>query len=44
MRLIARLAAVYPDDGISNPTSWRRNAQLTPRLLAACETKTTDAV
>jgi len=32
-RLIARLAAVYPDDGHSNPASWPRCAQLTPHLL-----------
>jgi hypothetical protein len=34
--LIARLAAIYPDDGYSNPTSWPRCAQLTPHLLTIC--------
>ena len=33
-RLIARLAAVYPNDGYGNPASWPRCAPLTPHLLA----------
>jgi tetratricopeptide (TPR) repeat protein len=37
-RLTARLPAVYPDDGYSNPASWPSCAQLTPHLLAICET------
>jgi len=41
--LVAALAAVYPDDGYSNPTSWPRCASLTPHLLASCETATADA-
>ncbi|MGO9361411.1 MAG: tetratricopeptide repeat protein, partial [Xanthobacteraceae bacterium] len=41
-RLIARLAAVYPGDGYSNPASWPRCAQLTPHLVG-CETETADA-
>ena len=42
-RLIARLAAVYPDDGYSNPASWPRCALLTPHLLASCATEMADA-
>ena len=42
-RLIARLAAIYPDDGYSNPASWPLCAQLTPHLLASCETEIADA-
>src|SRR5271165_1025339 len=41
-RLIARLAAVYPGDGYSNPASWPLCAQLTPHLLAGCETQIAD--
>ena len=41
--LVAALAAVYPDDGYSNPTSWPRCASLTPHLLASCETATAHA-
>jgi len=37
-RLIARLAAIYPEDGYSNPQSWLLCAQLTPHLLARRET------
>src|SRR5262249_17104142 len=33
-RLIARLAAIYPDDGYANPKSWPLCAQLTPHLFA----------
>jgi tetratricopeptide (TPR) repeat protein len=36
-RLIARLKAIYPGDGYSNPSSWPRCAQLTPHLIAGCE-------
>jgi tetratricopeptide (TPR) repeat protein len=32
-RLIARLAAIYPEDGFSNPHSWPMCASLTPHLL-----------
>ena len=42
-RLIARLAAVYPDDSYSNPASWPHCAQLTPHLLVSCSTEMTDA-
>ena len=42
-RVIARLAAVYPGDGYSNPASWPRCAQLTPHLLSGCETEIADA-
>ena len=37
-RLMARLAAIYPDDGYINPASWPRCAPLTPHLLTICET------
>jgi tetratricopeptide (TPR) repeat protein len=40
--LAAALAAVYPDDGYDNPTSWPRCALLTPHLLAICEMETAD--
>jgi tetratricopeptide (TPR) repeat protein len=33
-RLIARLAATYPEDGYSNPQSWPLCAKLTPHLPA----------
>ena len=33
-RLIARLVAIYPEDGYSDPQSWPLCAQLTPHLLA----------
>jgi tetratricopeptide (TPR) repeat protein len=33
-RLIARLVAIYPTEGYSNPQSWPLCAQLTPHLLA----------
>src|SRR5262249_887596 len=33
-RLIARLAATYPEDGCDNPQSWPLCAELTPHLLA----------
>ncbi len=42
-RLIERLATLYPDDSYNNPTSWPRCAQLTPHLIAGCETETADA-
>ena len=35
-RLIARLVAIYPEDGYSDPQSWPLCAQLTPHLLGAC--------
>jgi tetratricopeptide (TPR) repeat protein len=37
--VIARLAVLYPDDGYRNPASWALCAQLTPHLLAGCETE-----
>jgi tetratricopeptide (TPR) repeat protein len=40
-RLLARLAAIYPDDG--DPPSWPRCAQLTPHLLAGCEMEEANA-
>ena len=40
--LVAALAAVYPEDGHSNPASWPRCALLTPHLLASCETEPDD--
>ena len=43
-RLIARLAAVYPNDSHSNPaSSWPRCASLAPHLLASCRTDIADA-
>jgi hypothetical protein len=36
-RLMARLAAIFPKDGYSNPQSWRLCANLTPHLLALGE-------
>jgi tetratricopeptide (TPR) repeat protein len=42
--LVAMLAAVYPNDGDSNPASWSRCASLTPHLVATCETETADAL
>src|ERR1700683_1101691 len=44
-RLIARLAAIYPDDNDadSNPQSWPRCAPLTPHLLAICKREMADA-
>jgi tetratricopeptide (TPR) repeat protein len=41
-RVIARLAAIYPDDGYNNPASWPRCAPLTPHLAAVCETQGAD--
>ena len=35
-RLIARLVALYPEEGDDNPRSWPLCAQLTPHLLAQC--------
>jgi hypothetical protein len=32
-RLAARLLAIYPEDGISNPQSWPLSAKLEPHLL-----------
>jgi tetratricopeptide (TPR) repeat protein len=40
--LIAALAAAYPNDGYSNPTSWSRCALLMPHVLAICEMETPD--
>jgi tetratricopeptide (TPR) repeat protein len=40
--LVAMLAAVYPDDGYSNPASWPRCAILTPHLVAICKSETAD--
>jgi tetratricopeptide (TPR) repeat protein len=42
--LVAMLAAVYPNDGRSNPASWPRCATLTPHLVAICTSETADAV
>jgi tetratricopeptide (TPR) repeat protein len=36
-RLIARLVAIYPKGGYSNPQSWRLSGHLTPHLLALRE-------
>ena len=41
--LVAALSAVYPSDGIGNPTSWPRCASLTPHLLSVCETEMVNA-
>ena len=41
--ITAALAAVYPDDGFSNPALWPRCALLTPHLLASCEMEMADA-
>ena len=41
--LVAALLAVYPSDGIGNPTSWPRCASLTPHLLSVCETEMVNA-
>jgi tetratricopeptide (TPR) repeat protein len=41
--LAAALAAVYPDDGHSNPSAWPHCALLTPHLLAICEREVVDA-
>jgi tetratricopeptide (TPR) repeat protein len=38
IRLIERLAAIYPD-AYENPASWPRCAELTPHLLACCQTE-----
>ncbi len=43
MRLISRLAAIYPNVGYRDPSSWPPCAQLTPHLLAGCETEIADA-
>jgi len=40
--LVTALVAVYPDDGYSNPASWRRCALLTPHLISVCETEMID--
>ena len=42
-RVIARLVAIYPDDGYVNPASWPRCAPMTPHLAAVCETDGADA-
>jgi tetratricopeptide (TPR) repeat protein len=39
VRLMTRLAVIYPHDGYRNPASWPRCAQLTPHLLVSCETE-----
>ena len=39
-RIINRLTAIYPGDGYDNLASRPLCAQLTPHLLAVCETKT----
>ena len=41
-RLIARLEAIFPDDGFDNPASWAHCEQLTPHLLVACESEKAD--
>jgi tetratricopeptide (TPR) repeat protein len=41
--LIARLAAIYPEDGYNNPTSWPSCTKLSPHLVAVCETETANA-
>jgi tetratricopeptide (TPR) repeat protein len=41
--LVAALTAVYPSDGIENPSSWPRCASLTPHLISICETEMADA-
>ncbi len=38
-RLIARLVAIYPKEGYSDPQSWPLCAQLTPHLLARREAR-----
>jgi tetratricopeptide (TPR) repeat protein len=38
--LITRLAAIYPEDGYNNPTSWPSCTKLSPHLIAVCETET----
>jgi len=42
-RVVARLEAIYLDDGHRNPASWPRCAPLTLHLEAICETEGTDA-
>jgi hypothetical protein len=42
-RLIARLAAIYPEDGVSNPQSWPMCAPLTPHLLTLGDAHPDDA-
>ena len=41
--LLTRLAALYPEDGYGNPTSWPLCAQLTPHLLALRDAAPADA-
>jgi tetratricopeptide (TPR) repeat protein len=41
--LITRLAAIYPEDGYNNPTSWPSCTKLSPHLIAVCETETANA-
>jgi tetratricopeptide (TPR) repeat protein len=41
--LVAALLAVYPSDGIGNPTSWPRCASLTPHLMSVCGTEKANA-
>jgi class 3 adenylate cyclase/tetratricopeptide (TPR) repeat protein len=43
-RIVLRLAAIYPNDGNRNPASWPLCAQLTPHLLARCETDAASAI
>lgn len=38
-RILGRLVEIYPQDAYHNPASWPLCAQLTPHLLATCETK-----
>ena len=42
-RLLARLAAIYPEDGYYNPASWSLCAQLTPHLVVVSDTEPIDA-
>ena len=42
-RLIARLVAIYPEEGYDDPQSWPLCGQLTPHLLAQRETGRGDA-
>ena len=42
-RLIARLVAIYPEDGHNDPHSWPLCAQLTPHLLARRDARSDDA-
>jgi tetratricopeptide (TPR) repeat protein len=35
--MIAKLCAIYPEDGYDNPKSWRICGPLTPHLLTTCQ-------